>query len=474
MTAKKTTTKRTAKKATKKPTGKRLFGTDGVRGRANVYPMTGELLFNLGRAVAFHFRRTRRRRREGGPLVIIGKDTRRSGYAIEHAFSAGVCSQGGEVVLTGPLPTPGVAFVTVSMRADAGVMISASHNSFEDNGVKIFDCHGFKLPDEAELELERLALDPSLMDTKLGESLGRAKRLKEVYGRYLVHAKSAFSDEFDLEGFRIVLDCSHGAAYKVGPMIFSELGAEVIPLGVEPDGTNINVECGTLHPEPAREAVLQYRADLGVCLDGDADRFLAIDGEGRCIDGDKVIALFARFLVDTGKARKGDVVVGTQMSNMGLERHVRNLGLSFARTKVGDRYIIEKMQEVGSFLGGEPSGHILLRSHTTTGDGALCALKFLECMRHYKKKASELVGDVELFPQSVRSVKVATKPPLEDVPAVGEAARRAEGELGEGGRVLLRYSGTEPLIRIMVEGRDRRAVERASGRLLEAVGRELS
>ena len=257
---------------------RKLFGTDGIRGRANAYPMTGDIAFLLGRAVVSYFERTGRKNKR--PLVIVGKDTRRSGYTIEHAFSAGVCSQGGGVILTGPLPTPGVAFVTTSMRADAGVMISASHNDFHDNGIKIFDCRGLKLPDSAESELENLVFNPDLMDTKFDEHLGRAKRLKEVFGRYIVHAKGALSPAFDLEGLRIVLDCANGAAYKVGPMIFSELGAEVIPLGVGPDGVNINLKSGALHPDPAREAVQKFRADVGICLDGDGDRFVVIDERG--------------------------------------------------------------------------------------------------------------------------------------------------------------------------------------------------
>ena len=452
---------------------RKLFGTDGMRGRANTYPMTGETAFLLGRAVVSYFERIDRRNKR--PLVIVGKDTRRSGYMIEHAFSAGVCSQGGHVILTGPLPTPGVAFVTTSMRADAGVMISASHNDFYDNGIKIFNGRGLKLPDSAEAEIERLVFDPDLMDVKLDEDLGRAKRLKEVFGRYIVHAKGALSPAFDLEGLRIVLDCANGAAYKVGPMIFSELGAEVIPLGVEPDGININLETGALHPELAREAVLKYRADVGICLDGDGDRFVVLDERGGLVHGDKIIGLFAKFLLGTGGMKPGDTVVGTVMSNMGLESYVRDLGLGFARTKVGDRYIVERMEKVGSLLGGEPSGHVVLKSHTTTGDGALCALKFIECMRYYGKKASELTDGIDIYPQVLENVKVGRKTPFGQMPAVEDARRKAQELLGDEGRILLRYSGTESLARIMVEGKNHDLLIRKISRdIAGLLARELS
>ena len=451
----------------------RLFGTDGMRGRANVYPMTGETAFLLGRAVVSYFERTGKKNKK--PLVIIGKDTRRSGYMIEHAFSAGICSQGGDVYLTGPLPTPGVAFVTMSMRADVGVMISASHNDFHDNGIKIFDAKGLKLPDSAEVELERLVFHPDLMDVKLDERLGRAKRLKEVFGRYIVHAKGALSSAFDLEGLRIVLDCANGAAYKVGPMIFSELGAEVIPLGVEPDGVNINLKTGALYPDRAREAVSKFRADVGICLDGDGDRFVVIDEKGRVVHGDKIVGLFAKFLLESGDIATGGTVVGTVMSNMGLETYVRSLGLDFVRTRVGDRYIVERMEETGSLLGGEPSGHIVLKNHTTTGDGALCALKFIECMRYYGRKASELTGQIEMYPQVLENVRVEKKTPFKDIPSVEDARRRAQGLLGDEGRILLRYSGTESLARVMVEGRGHEILIRKISRdIADLLSRELS
>ncbi len=451
---------------------RKLFGTDGIRGKANVYPMTGDIAFVLGRAVTAHFQKFNRRNKQ--PLIIVGKDTRRSCYMLEQAFSAGVCAQGGDVVLTGPLPTPGVAFVTQSMRADAGVMISASHNAFDDNGIKIFDAQGFKLPDEVEAELERLIENPHLLEIKLGADLGRAKRLEEVFGRYLVHTKSVFPPQFDLEGLRIVLDCANGAGYKIAPMMFRELGAEVIALGVEPNGQNINLESGALHPKRAAEAVVKYRADIGICLDGDADRLVVIDEKGKIIDGDKIIGLFAKHLKDTNVLKLGDKVVGTVMSNLGLEKFVKNLGLEFLRTKVGDRYIIEELKSNNAILGGEPSGHIIFQNLSTTGDGALAGLKFIETMKFYNKKASQLVSDIPLFPQVLKNCKVKKKPDFEDVPAIVSALKKAQIDLGEKGRVLLRYSGTENLARVMVEGQDEKQIHGVCNVLANIVGKELN
>lgn len=429
---------------------RKLFGTDGIRGKANVYPMTPEVAMLLGRAVTHYFQRTSKRNTK--PLIIVGKDTRLSCYMIEQAFSAGVCAQGGEVVLTGPLPTPGVAFVTVSMRADAGVMISASHNKYNDNGIKIFDAFGRKLPDSVEAEIEELVLAPGLMPVKVDAGLGNAKRLKEVFGRYIVHAKSALSDDFDLEGMRIVLDCAHGAGYQVTPMMFQELGAEIFPLGVEPNGININDECGSMYPATASKAVVKYRADVGICLDGDADRLVVVDEKGQVVDGDKLIGLFAWHLLTQGVLKKGDTIVGTVMTNFGLEVYLKSLGLKLHRSQVGDRYIVEYMQESGSLLGGEPSGHIIFRRHSTTGDGALAALKLLECIKTYGKTVSELASGIDLYPQELINVQVTKKVDLAQIPAMKAVMDRASKELGEKGRILVRYSGTEPLARVMVEG----------------------
>ena len=452
---------------------RKLFGTDGIRGKANVYPMTGNIAFQLGRAVTHYFQ-TKNKGRNKLPLIIVGKDTRLSCYMLEQAFSAGVCSQGGEVILTGPLPTPGIAFVTKSMRADAGVMISASHNPFYDNGIKIFDAFGYKLPDEVESLLEDMVLNPENLPTKLEGELGNAKRLREVFGRYLVHCKAAFDDRFDMEGMRVVLDCANGAGYKISPMMFQELGAEVLVIGNEPNGQNINHECGSLHPEKAAVSVKKYRADLGVCLDGDADRCVIVDEEGDVVDGDRLIGLFAKLLLDQGHLQKGDTVVGTIMSNLGLEVYLKELGLKFHRTKVGDRYIMEYMRESGSKLGGEPSGHIIFRNHATTGDGSLAALKMIECIKTYKKSVKELTKDIALFPQVLKNANVGKKPPLEEVPAISEALKEAEKKMGDDGRIVLRYSGTEPKIRVMVEGKSSSLTHEICDHLLKIVSSELA
>lgn len=450
---------------------RKLFGTDGIRGKANVYPMTAEIAVCLGRAVTHYFQSINPNNTK--PLIIVGKDTRLSCYMLEMAFASGVCSQGGEVILTGPLPTPGVAFVTHSMRADAGIMISASHNHFADNGIKIFDAKGFKLPDSVELELERLVLNPESMPVKTGSLLGNAERLKEVYGRYIVQVKSALSNDYDLEGMRIVLDCSNGAGYKVTPMIFSELGAEVFPIGISPNGENINKNCGSLYPELARAEVLKYRADIGICIDGDGDRLTVIDDEGTIVDGDVLIGIFAKLLLERGELKKGDTVVGTVMSNLGLELFVKSIGLNFHRTKVGDRYIIEYMRSHGAIFGGEPSGHIILAKHSTTGDGALAAIKVIEAMKFFNATLKKLSQEIKLFPQINKSVTVKNKPQLDSVPAIANAIKETEAKLNGKGRTLLRYSGTEPLIRVMVEGEDEELVRAECQRLVEVVTKEI-
>lgn len=449
---------------------RKLFGTDGIRGRANVYPMTGEVAFALGRAVTSYFQSINSNRK---PLIIIGKDTRLSCYMLEQAFSAGVCAQGGRAILTGPLPTPGVAFVTHSMRGDAGVMISASHNAFNDNGIKIFDRTGHKLPDHVELELEKMILDPSLIPVKLDADLGNAKRLEEVIGRYLVKAKSAFNSNYSLEGMRIVVDCANGAAYKLAPVIFEELGAEVIALGTSPNGININLNCGALHPESCAQNVIKYRADLGVCLDGDADRLVIVDKKGNVIDGDQIIGMCAKFLKDTGELGAANEVVGTVMSNAGLEYFLSKLGVKFTRTNVGDRYIVEHMLNSNALFGGEPSGHIIFKSHSTTGDGILAALKVIECMKFYNKSITDLANEVELFPQTLKNVKVKQKPPFEEVKSIAKMLKEAEAQLNGKGRVLLRYSGTEHLARVMVEGKDKDLVQQICSNLTDIVAKEL-
>lgn len=429
----------------------KLFGTDGIRGKANQYPITGEVAMALGRAVTSYFHR---KRKGHIPLIVIGKDTRLSCYMLEQAFASGVCSQGGKAILTGPLPTPGVAFAVRSMRADAGIMLSASHNPYYDNGIKIFDRTGHKLPDDVEEELEDLVLNPQKLQQPVEKNLGRAKRLDEILGRYIVHVKSSFDEDEDLESMRLVVDAAHGAAYKVAPMIFSELGAQVLSIGSSPNGININRNCGALHPELCAENVKEYKADLGLCLDGDGDRLIIVDEAGEVVPGDIVLGLSAKFLLDKGHLKPGDEVVGTLMTNMGLELYLKSLGLSLCRTKVGDRYIVERMKESGALLGGEPSGHLIFKSDSTTGDGLLAALKVLGMLKFYGKKMSELAQGFSLLPHQIFNVPVQNKVPFDQLPLVQEAQRQVEQELGSSGRVLLRYSGTENLARIMLEAPD--------------------
>ncbi|MFZ4714810.1 MAG: phosphoglucosamine mutase [Bacteriovoracaceae bacterium] len=447
-----------------------LFGTDGIRGQANIFPMTGEVAFSLGRAVTSYFQGKNSGKM---PLIIIGKDTRLSCYMLEQAFAAGVCSQGGRAILTGPLPTPGVAFVTQSLRADVGVMISASHNPYYDNGIKIFDRTGHKLPDNVELELEKMILDPSLIPVKLDAELGNAKRLEEVIGRYVVKTKAAFNSNYSLDGMRIAIDCANGAAYKLGPAIFEELGAEVIPIGVTPNGTNINTKCGALHPESCSENVIKYRADIGVCLDGDADRIVMIDHKGTVIDGDIVIGICAKFLKATGELGPANEVVGTVMSNAGLEYFLTQEGIKFTRTQVGDRYIVESMLNSSSLLGGEPSGHIIFKKYSTTGDGILAALKVIECMKYFNKTLAELAKEVELFPQVLKNVKVKNKIPFDEHKGIQAELKKAEAQLGSTGRVLLRYSGTENLARVMVEGKDKNMVHTICDHMAKVLEKEI-
>lgn len=450
---------------------RKLFGTDGIRGRANIYPMTGEIAFALGRAATSYFQRMTKSKK---PLIIIGKDTRLSCYMLEQAFSAGVCAQGGRAILTGPIPTPGVAFVTQSMRADAGVMISASHNAYYDNGIKLFDRTGHKLADSVEIELEKMVLNPSLIPQKLDDELGNAKRLDEAMGRYIVQVKSAFTSDYNLEGMRLIVDGANGAGYKVAPMAFRELGAEVISVGDAPNGTNINKGVGALFPDACAEKVKMYRADLGICLDGDGDRIAIVDETGAVADGDKLIGVLARFLKDTDGLGASNEIVGTVMSNFGLEKYLEKIGLSLYRTKVGDRYIVERMLKSGSCFGGEPSGHLIFKRHSTTGDGILGALKVIECLKYYQRSLSSLLNEVELYPQVMKNVAVKNKKPFDEIPEVESAVGSVNKRLKDTGRVLLRYSGTENVARVMVEGEDKELVNACCDDLVEVVTKSLS
>ena len=428
------------------------FGTDGIRGLANKHPMTAEVALRVGLAAGKLFRSRDDRRH----LVVIGKDTRLSGYMIEPALVAGFASVGMDVRLFGPLPTPAVAMMTRSMRADLGVMISASHNNFADNGIKLFGPDGYKLSDEQELGIEAF-MDEGLQEG-LAEprALGRVRRIDDAQARYVEIVKATFPRDLSLSGLRIVIDCANGAAYKVAPTALYELGADVIPVGVTPDGTNINEECGSTHPEAMAKAVREYRADIGIALDGDADRLTICDEKGHVVDGDQIMALIAGAWADAGTLRAGGVVA-TVMSNLGLERFLAHKGLALHRTGVGDRYVMQKMREGGFNLGGEQSGHLILSDFSTTGDGLIAALQVLAVMQRSGQPMSRLSRQFEPAPQKLENVRFAGGKPLEN-DKVQDAIKTAEAKLGDKGRILVRASGTEPLIRIMAEGDDERLV----------------
>ncbi|GAA4018777.1 phosphoglucosamine mutase [Sphingomonas swuensis] len=439
---------------------RKFFGTDGIRGLTNTEPMTAEVALKVGQAAGAHFLRGDHRHR-----VVIGKDTRLSGYMMESALVAGFTSVGMDVVLLGPMPTPAVAMLTRSMRADLGVMISASHNPFADNGIKLFGPDGFKLSDADELEIERLLEQKvELVDAR---KIGRAKRIEDARGRYVHFAKSTFPDKLRLDGLKIVVDCANGAAYHVAPDALWELGAEVIPLGVQPNGTNINHECGSTHPQLLQETVVASGADIGLALDGDADRLIVVDETGKVIDGDQLMALIALDQKRMGLLQGGGVVA-TVMSNLGLERHLAAAGLALHRSKVGDRYVLEGMREHGCNVGGEQSGHIILTDHATTGDGLVAGLQILAAMVGQGKVASDLLNQFEPVPQLLRNVRFKAGAPLEAA-EVQSCIADAERQLDGRGRLVIRKSGTEPLIRVMAEGDDKSEVEDVVARICAAV-----
>jgi phosphoglucosamine mutase len=436
---------------------RKLFGTDGVRGTANVDPMTPEMALRLGRAIAYHFQHpTQKSQRRG--RIVIGKDTRLSGYLFEQSLAAGICSMGCDVMLCGPLPTPGIAFITSSMRADAGVVISASHNPFQDNGIKIFAADGFKLPDAVEARLEELMAGSEMDEHRPhGIDLGKATKIEDSRGRYVVFLKGAFPKEQTLDGLKIVIDCANGAAYKVAPAVFSELGADVITLSNRPDGQNINDECGALYPQKMAQAVKKHGAQLGIAVDGDADRVIIVDEHGEEVDGDTIMAICARRMLERNELKK-KTVVATVMSNLGLERALGGFGAKLVRTAVGDRYVVEEMRKNGYNFGGEQSGHLVFLDYMTTGDGILAALQVLAVMLESGRPLSELRRVMTRYPQVLVNLKVKEKKPLESLPDVGEVIRHVERTLGDEGRVLVRYSGTEPKVRVMVEGPDERVI----------------
>jgi len=441
---------------------RKYFGTDGVRGKANKV-ITPDLALRVGQAAGLVFRRGEHRNR-----VVIGKDTRLSGYMIETALVAGFTSVGMDVLLLGPMPTPAVAMLTRSMSADLGVMISASHNAYEDNGIKLFDPDGFKLSDETEHEIEAL-IDGNLNDRLAASaSLGRAKRIESVHARYIEFAKRTLPRTMDLDGLRIVIDCANGAAYKVAPEALWELGAEVFPIGVEPDGFNINRDVGSTAPDAVIRKVREMRADIGIALDGDADRVIIVDEKGQIVDGDQLMAVIAKSWKDDGRLSKPGIVA-TIMSNLGLERYLGGIGLTLARTAVGDRYVLEHMREHGYNLGGEQSGHMILSDYSTTGDGLVAALQVLAMVRKLERPVSDVCHLFDPLPQILKNVRYKSGQPLKDQRVV-EAIAASQAALGTHGRLVIRPSGTEPVIRVMAEGDDRKIVEQAVDDVVSALG----
>ena len=440
---------------------RRYFGTDGVRGKANAV-ITPDLALRVGQAAGLVFRRGQHRNR-----VVIGKDTRLSGYMIETALVAGFTSVGMDVLLLGPMPTPAVAMLTRSMRADLGVMISASHNAYEDNGIKLFDPDGFKLSDETEHEIEALIDGDILSKLAAPAALGRAKRIESVHARYIEFAKRTLPRALDLDGLRVVIDCANGAAYKVAPEALWELGAEVFPIGIEPDGFNINKDVGSTAPNAVINKVREMRADIGIALDGDADRVIIVDEKGQVVDGDQLMAVIAKSWRDDGRLSKPGIVA-TIMSNLGLERYLDSLGLSLQRTAVGDRYVLEHMREHGYNLGGEQSGHMILSDFSTTGDGLVAALQVLAMVKKLDRPVSEVCHLFDPLPQILKNVRYKSGQPLKDKRVV-EAIASTQATLGDRGRLVIRPSGTEPVIRVMAEGDDRVLVEKAVDDVVSAL-----
>lgn len=453
------------------PAARSLFGTDGVRGVANEPPMTPEMALRLGRAIAYVARRGKTRQ----VRVLIGKDTRLSGYLFETALASGICAMGGRVMLCGPIPTPAVAQLTQSMRADAGVVISASHNPYADNGIKIFGPDGYKLPDSDECEIERLMATTALDEARVtGAGIGSASRLEDSRGRYVVFCKNTFPSRLTLDGVRVVVDAAHGAAYRVAPAVFGELGADVVALGCKPNGKNINRECGALHPEHVADEVVRRGAAMGVALDGDADRVIVVDEKGSIVDGDALMALCALRMLRKDVLPKRTVVT-TVMSNLGLERAIRGADGHLVRTAVGDRYVVEAMRSGGYSFGGEQSGHLIFLDHATTGDGIVAALQVLAVMLEEGKPLSELAGAaMQAVPQVLENATFRVRIPLDAMARTQRAMREVEKELGDRGRILVRWSGTEPKLRVMVEGEDSSAIVGYARGILDAATEDMA
>ncbi|MDQ6940027.1 MAG: phosphoglucosamine mutase [Verrucomicrobiota bacterium] len=449
----------------------KLFGTDGVRGVANVEPVTAETALKLGRAAAHVFTKLNPREHPSGarPKIVLGKDTRLSGYMLENALVAGITSLGVDVLVIGPLPTPGVAYITRSLRADAGIVLSASHNSYEDNGIKFFRHDGYKLDDQIEEQIEQLVFSGEIDSVRpTAKKIGRARRIDDALGRYVEFAKASFPRGMSLEKMRIAVDVANGAAYKSTPCILRELGADLIVAHNEPNGTNINADCGSTHPQEIQRIVKETGVEVGITHDGDADRVLLCDEKGEIVDGDEILAIAATDLLGAGRLRE-NTLVATIMSNFGLDEAINSAGGKVLRTKVGDRYVIEEMVKRDLNVGGEQSGHMIFRDFGTTGDGIVCALQILRIMKSTGKPLSELKRCLSKYPQAQRNLKVKEKPPLEKLPDVMKLVGDAEKELNGKGRVLLRYSGTEPKIRLLIEGRELSQIDRQADRIADAI-----
>ena len=450
---------------------KKLFGTDGVRGVANVEPVTAETALKLGRAAAHVFTKINPREHPSGtrPKIVLGKDTRLSGYMLENALVAGITSLGVDVLVIGPLPTPGVAYITRSLRADAGIVLSASHNSYEDNGIKFFRHDGYKLDDQVEQQIEQLVFTGEIDAIRpRAEKIGRATRIDDALGRYVEFAKASFPRGLSLEKMRIAVDVANGAAYKSTPCILRELGAEIVVAHNTPNGTNINDGCGSMHPEEIQRFVKESRAYVGITHDGDADRVLLCDENGELVDGDEILAIASVDLL-RAKRLRDNTLVATVMSNFALEEALASHGGKVVRTKVGDRYVLEEMVAQNLNVGGEQSGHMIFRDFTTTGDGIISALQILRIMRESGQPLSKLKSCLKKYPQAQRNLRVRSKPPLEELPDVMELVGETEKKLSGKGRVLLRYSGTEPKIRLLIEGRERDEIDRQANRIAEAI-----
>ncbi len=446
---------------------RKLFGTDGIRGKANIYPMTADIALMVGKAVVKALNKKNKK-----PRIVIGKDTRLSCYMFENAIASGVTSMGGRAILTGPMPTPAIAHLTRSLNGDAGIVISASHNPAEDNGIKIFDHNGFKLPDCIEEEIERLILEDDLDNSNiLGENIGKAERIDHANGRYIEFAKSSINNE-SLKGIKVALDCSNGAAYNIAPLVFLELGADIVTLNNKPDGLNINKECGSQHPDVVKAAVLGHNCDIGIALDGDADRVIVVDEKGNEVDGDKIMAICALEMKKQGKL-KNDAVVATVMSNIGLKKCLEENDINPIQTQVGDRYVVEEMRKNNYNFGGEQSGHMIFLDYASTGDGIISALQLLNIIRKSNKKLSELAKVMTKYPQILINVNVKEKKDLSELMETKKAIEDVELALGDEGRVLVRYSGTQDKARVMVEGKDEDKVNKYAKKIANVIKKEI-